>query len=195
MPVPRIRAATCDDARAIRDIYAPVVRDTSISFELTEPTVEEMARRIAGVATRVPWLVAERGGAVAGYAYATVFRRREAYRWSMETSVYVHANHRRSGVGRALMLALIDVCRALRYRVLVAGATLPNDASERLHEALGFMPVGTFPGVGRKFDAWHGVGFWTLDLGGADPPEEPLAPDAIEDLDALLAPHAAAIAL
>lgn len=192
---PRIRAATAGDASAIRDIYAPIVRGTSISFEMDVPAEEEIVRRIREVGARVPWLVAERNGALAGYAYATVFRRREAYRWSMETSVYVHADHRRAGIGRALMLALIDVCRALRYRVLVAGATLPNNASERFHRQLGFAPVGVFPRVGRKRGAWHGVAFWTLDLGGNDPPEEPLPPDAIEDLDALLAPHAAAIAL
>ncbi|MEM9379823.1 MAG: N-acetyltransferase family protein [Planctomycetota bacterium] len=195
MTAPRIRAATVGDATAVRDIYAPIVRETSISFEMDVPAVDEIERRIREVGARVPWLVAERNGAVAGYAYATVFRRRAAYRWSMETSVYVHANHRRSGVGRALMLALIDVCRALHYRVLVAGATLPNDASERFHRLLGFTPVGVFPRVGRKREAWHGVGFWTLDLGGDDPPEEPLPPDAIEDLDALLARHAAVIAL
>jgi len=160
-----LRRATRADAPGVLAIYGPVVRDTWISFEEVVPDEAELADRIATIGARFPWLVAERDGQVAGYAYATTFRARAAYRWTVESSVYVHEAHRGAGLARALMEALIDVLRALGHRKVVAGATMPNDASVRLHEALGFELVGTFPGVGLKFGAWHDVRFWALDLG------------------------------
>ncbi len=187
MTASRLRPATREDAAAIRDIYAPNILEGAISFELDVPSEEEMARRIEAVNARVPWLVAERRGEVAGYAYATTYRAREAYRWTLESSVYVHAGHRRAGIARTLMVALIDVVRRLGYRTLVAGATMPNQPSIDLHASLGFETSGVVPRAGRKFDAWHDVAFWTLDLGGADEVSEPLAPDRLVGLDECLA--------
>lgn len=179
MTAPTLRPATRHDAAAIRDIYAPNILESAISFELEVPSEDEMARRIEAVSGRVPWLVAERGGDVAGYAYATTYRAREAYRWTLESSVYVHADHRGAGVARTLMVELIDVVRRLGYRTLVAGATLPNQASVDLHASLGFETSGVISRAGRKFDAWHDVAFWTLDLGGPDDPPEPLPPSTL----------------
>lgn len=177
MPEVHLRAACASDAGAIRRIYAPSITESSVSFELEVPTDQEMARRIESVSRHVPWLVAERKGEVAGYAYAGPFRARAAYQWTRESSVYIAPAHHRTGVARALMEALIGICRELGYRTLVAGATMPNPGSGGLHESLGFQPVGEFPNVGRKRGEWHRVGFWALDLwqedSGAAPDVEP----------------------
>ena len=156
-----IRPVVAEDARGIVDIYAPIVERTAVSFEDEIPSVEEMQRRIERTTATYPWLVAERGAQIVGYAYATSFRARAAYRLSAETSVYVSEGARGKGLGSALMRELIDVLRSADFRTLVAGITLPNDASVRLHESLGFAASGVIPRAGRKFNAWHDLGFWT----------------------------------
>jgi phosphinothricin acetyltransferase len=145
-------------------IYAPVVRDTAISFEYEAPCITEMEARMAKVLASRPWLVYREGGEVLGYAYAGTFRERRAYDWSVEASVYVRADARGRGVGRTLYETLFEVLRAQNYCQVIAGATLPNDASERLHAALGFTRIGIFPSVGYKFGKWHDVIFWSLAL-------------------------------
>lgn len=185
-----LRRATRADARGVLAIYGPVVRDTAISFEDEVPSEAELAERITTVGARYPWLVAERDGEVAGYAYATTFRTRAAYRWTVESSVYVHGAHRGVGLARTLMEALLDVLRALGYRTVVAGATMPNDSSARLHESVGFALAGTFPRVGHKFGAWHDVRFWTLDLGAQDDSAAPRSIDELTDLAERLASFA-----
>ena len=167
----RIRPVAESDAEAMREIYAPIVRDTPISFELEVPSAEEIARRIAEHTAFAPWLVAEDGGNCLGYAYGSKFRGREAYRLTVETTIYVAATSRRTGVGRDLYRALLDAVRSQGFRTAIAGITLPNAASVRFHESLGFVPVGVFHNVGRKFGAWHDVGFWEQDLGAT--PEGP----------------------
>lgn len=157
-----IRHATPADADRIADIYGPYVIGTAISFELTPPDTEEIAARMSRPG--LPWLVAELSGTVVGYAYATQFRAREAYGHTAETTVYVDRNQQRSGIGRVLTTELLQQLRAAGYHRAIAGVTLPNEASVGLHEKLGFMPVGVFHQIGRKFDKWHDVGFWELDL-------------------------------
>ncbi len=115
---------------------------------------------------RFPWLAAEAGGRFAGYCKAGTWRERDAYARTVETGIYVAEEARGRGVGRALYAALFERLRAQGFRVVVAGITLPNEASVRLHEAVGFRAVGVFHAVGYKFGAWHDVGFWELDLGG-----------------------------
>ena len=158
----RIRHATTDDAAACAAIYAPIVRDTSISFEFDVPDATEFAARIARVQETDAWFVGLRGDEIVGYAYATEFRSRAAYAASRETTVYVHADHHGTGVGSALMRHLLDDMRERGAHVAIAGVTLPNEGSVALHERLGFTHVGTFRESGRKFDAWHDVGFWEL---------------------------------
>lgn len=171
-----LRLATPDDATAILAIYAPIVRDTAISFELVPPEPHEMARRIAAVQDLAPWVVAEVEGAVRAYAYATEFRARPAYRWTLETAVYVAAGARGRGLGRSLYARLLELLRAQGFLQAVGGITLPNPASVRLHESLGFRSVGTFPDVGFKLGAWHAVGFWAKDLAAhGSAPAEPQA--------------------
>jgi L-amino acid N-acyltransferase YncA len=177
-----VRPADPDrDAAACAAIYAPSVESTPTSFELVPPDAAEFARRIARYSATHQFLVAEEDGAVVGYAYACEWAERAAYRWSVETSVYVDAGHHGRGVGRALYAALFDRLRAQGFRVAVAGVTLPNPASIALHEGLGFEPIGALRKIGWKDGAWHDVGYWQLDLQpeASDPPAEPLPPGPI----------------
>ena len=175
-----LREARPADAAGVLAIYGPVVRDTAISFEVEVPSLEELRRRIAETATRMPWLVAIAGDALAGYAYASSHRTRAAYQWSVDVSVYVHPGHQRAGVGRALYAALLDLLALQGYSRAYAGITLPNPASVGLHEAMGFRPVGIYAGVGFKLGAWHDVGWWQRPLGV--PPAHPLPPRPIAEI-------------
>lgn len=152
-----IRDATLDDAAALVAIYRPYVEDTAISFELEVPSVCAFAERIAKAQSKWAWLVAERAGQLAGYAYGTEHRAREAYAYSVETSAYVHRDHHRAGIARALYVALLERLEALGFANAYAGTTLPNEASVGLHRHLGFEPIGVFPRVGYKFGQWHDV--------------------------------------
>jgi phosphinothricin acetyltransferase len=169
----RIRAVRLDDADAIAAIYAPYVRDTTISFEIDAPDTATMGGRIETVVGRYPYLVAEQDGEVAGYAYAAPFRSRAAYRWTVETTVYVDRALGRRGIGRTLYQALLDRLTALGFVSAIGIIALPSSGSVGLHEALGFTHVGTEKGVGYKFGAWHDVGVWQRDLAPrhGQPPE------------------------
>jgi phosphinothricin acetyltransferase len=171
-------AESARDAGACAAIYAPYVEDSVISFETEAPSAPEMAERIEAISATHPWLVAERDGRVAGYAYASPHRARAAYRWAADVAVYVDPAQQRSGVGRALYEALFELLRRQRLRILCAGVTLPNDASVALHEAVGFVHVGVYRDIGWKDGSWRDVGWWQLDLGApvGDPPPEPLPP-------------------
>ncbi|MEV8374390.1 N-acetyltransferase family protein [Kribbella sp. NPDC056861] len=171
----KIRDASELDAAACAAVYAPYVRDTAISFETEPPTVEEMAARIGAAVRSHAWLVLEDDdGRVVGYAYGGPMKVRAAYRWSCEVSVYLESGRRRTGGGRALYEALFDRLTARGYRTAIAGMTLPNAASQGLHEALGFEPVGTYRKIGWKHGAWHDVAWAQRELATAeDPPVEP----------------------
>jgi len=168
-----VRDATTSDAGACAAVYTPYVLGTAISFELEPPSAAEMARRIAAAQERHAWVVLEDAGRVAGYAYGGPYKERAAYRWSCEVSVYLEQGRRRGGAGRALYQALFDRLAARGYRTAVAGMTLPNAASEGLHRALGFEPVGVWRRIGWKDGAWHDVAWVQRALaGGDDPPAE-----------------------
>lgn len=177
----RIRAAEARDAAMIAAVYAPYVRDTVVSFETEPPAPEEMGRRLAAIGARYPWLVAEQGGRVLGYAYACEHRSRAAYRWDVDVAVYLAADAHRRGVGRRLYLALFEVLRRLGHVNAYAGIALPNAASVGLHETLGFTPVGIYRKVGYKHGAWHDVGWWALAL--RPPPSNPAEPIPFPMLD------------
>ncbi|MFI4981373.1 MAG: arsinothricin resistance N-acetyltransferase ArsN1 family B [Nevskiales bacterium] len=177
----RIREAQARDATMIAAIYAPYVRDTTVSFEVEPPAPEEMGRRLAAIGARYPWLVAEQGGRVIGYAYAGEHRSRAAYRWDVDVAVYLAADAHRRGVGRRLYLALFEVLRRLGHVNAYAGIALPNDASVGLHETLGFVPVGIYRQVGYKHGGWHDVGWWALALQA--PPSNPAEPMPFPMLD------------
>jgi phosphinothricin acetyltransferase len=166
-----VRAANLNDATACATIYAPYVTDTVISFETEPPSVAEMAQRMEA---SIAWYVLEQSGRVVGYAYASPFHKRAAYRWSVEVSVYVEMGLRRSGAGRALYSVLLDELTARGYRNAMGGMTLPNAASEGLHRAMGFEPVGVYRRVGYKNGEWWDVAWTQRVLSSADgPPAEP----------------------
>jgi L-amino acid N-acyltransferase YncA len=176
---PTIRDADPDrDAAACAAIYAPSVEGSVISFELRAPGPEEIAARMRHYQRTHPWLVAERGGEVVGYAYACEFNQRPAYRWSASVSVYVVAAERGRGRGRALYEELFARLRRQGFRMACAGITLPNPASVGLHERLGFAPVGVNREIGWKEGGWLDVGWWQLELAPPPPgpPPEPLPP-------------------
>jgi len=172
----RIRLAHAGDAEAILGIYAPLVISTAISFELEPPALEEMRERIQTTLEKYPWLVYEGGGRVQGYAYAGAHRTRAAYQWSTEVSVYVDADARRSGIGRALYIRLFEVLRKQGFFNAYAVITLPNPASVALHEAIGFTPSGVLHHVGFKLGSWHDVGIWEYEIQPRMVPASPPLP-------------------
>ncbi|ETA90856.1 GCN5 family acetyltransferase [Mycobacterium avium 10-5560] len=169
-----LRMATSDDAAAVAAVYLPYVRDTAISFETQQPSVEEMRSRLTTTLATLPWLVITDGPRVKGYAYASPHRAREAYRWSVDVSLYLDASIHRQGQGRRLYTALLNLLGAQGYINAYAAITLPNAASVGLHEALAFRRVGVFPRVGFKQQRWWDVGWWHRRL--ADPPAVPEEP-------------------
>jgi phosphinothricin acetyltransferase len=179
-PGPRIRLASIEDADACAAIYRQSVVGSATSFELDPPDAAELARRIERTLARTPWLIADIGGRVAGYAYAGRHREREAYSWTAESTVYVDEDFTGRGVGRALMSRLLAILRVQGFHLVVAGITLPNDASVGLHRALGFAPVGVYPAIGWKSGQWWSTGWFALELGprAAAAPIRPL-PDLL----------------
>jgi phosphinothricin acetyltransferase len=170
----RLRAATPDDAAAVAAIYADYVGGSTITFELEPPNAEEMRARIEDAAGRYPWIVAEEAdGTLAGYAYACPFRSRAAYRFAVETTVYLRAEATRQGLGSALYRPLLRTLEAQGYTQAIAAIALPNQASVRLHERLGFVHAGTYEQVGYKLGQWLDVGLWQRPLAAqrTEPPE------------------------
>ncbi|MEH2449177.1 MAG: arsinothricin resistance N-acetyltransferase ArsN1 family B [Nostoc sp.] len=159
-----IRLANESDALKMLAIYAPVVRETSISFEIEPPSETEFQGRIKNYQQQMPWLVCQINGELLGYAYATPYRTRAAYQWSVESSVYVNVEHRRKGVAKALYSSLFQLLHLQGFYNVFAAIALPNPASVAVHEAIGFSPVGVFCRVGYKFSEWHDVGWWQLSL-------------------------------
>jgi phosphinothricin acetyltransferase len=172
--VTTIRDATPEDGAACAAVYAPYVTGTAITFEYEPPTPEEMAERIAKAQKAHAWVVLEDDGHVVGYAYGGQYKERAAYRWACEVSVYLEPGRRRGGEGRALYEALFERLAARGFRTAVAGMTLPNPASEGLHRALGFEPIGVHRDIGWKHGRWHDVA-WTQKMlrTGEGPPTGP----------------------
>jgi len=159
-----IRPATAADAPAICAIYNHHVLNTPVTFEETAISDGEMAARIAEIRPAFPWLVFERDGRVAAYAYASRWKTRSAFRYCVETTVYVDQAAVRSGIGSRLYAHLIADLRALSLHSLIAGIALPNAGSVALHEKFGFRKVAHFEQVGWKFNQWIDVGYWELIL-------------------------------
>ena len=158
--LPVVRPAAERDASALLAIYRPFVESTTVSFEITVPTVEEFAARIAKAVAGWQWLVAERDGECVGYAYGSAHRERSAYQWSVEVSAYVHPKYHRQGIGRLLYAQLFEELACKGYCNAYAGITLPNESSVALHQSVGFEPIGVFRSVGRKFERWHDVAWF-----------------------------------
>jgi phosphinothricin acetyltransferase len=157
-----IRPATPSDASAICAIYNPYVATSTITFEEDPVSIEEMAQRIHEVTSKFVWYVYEYDDEVVGYAYATSWRTRCAYRTSVESSVYVSKDYAGQGIGSRLYRCLLDELKERGMSVVIGGIALPNSASIALHEKLGFEKVAHFKKVGRKFEQWIDVGYWEL---------------------------------
>lgn len=171
----RVRVATPEDASALLRIYAPYVEKTAVTFEWLVPEVAEFAERVRSVGTFYPWLVSEKDGRIAGYAYASRFRSRKAFDWAVETSVYVDMGHRGRGTGRRLYEALegalaeqgIVSCAACIAASGQPDAHLPPGSRE-FHACLGYREAGVFHKCGYKFGRWYDV-LWMEKLLGPPP--------------------------
>jgi phosphinothricin acetyltransferase len=175
-----IRLVDETDAAAIHGIYSPYVRETSISFEQSPPTVEEIKQRIRKKRRRHPWLVCTHDDSIVEYSYAGPIRKRAAYQWSVESSVYVNSNYQRRGVARGLYETLFAVLELQGYYNVFAGTALPNPASTGFHEAMDFEPIGVYESVGYKNGEWHDVKWWQKSLG--ELPANPDSPRPVHDV-------------
>lgn len=152
-----IRLATASDSEEILAIYAPYVKDTAISFETELPEIGEFTRRIERIAAKYPYLVCQIDGRIVGYAYASRHMERAAYRFNVETSIYVSQGHHGRGVAGKLYGCLLELAGRLGYCNAYAGITVPNEKSMRFHQKFGFSVVGTYHETGYKFETWHAV--------------------------------------
>lgn len=180
----RILTATAADVPALLDIYAPYVRETAISFEYEVPTLQDFEGRVARTLTRYPWLVAEEGGTILGYAYASAFHPRKAYDWCAEASIYVAQNARGRGLGAGLYAALEEQLKRQGILILYACIARPPQeedehltlASIRFHTRMGFHTVGEFPRCGFKFDRWYDMVWMEKRLAEPAVPPLPVIP-------------------
>jgi phosphinothricin acetyltransferase len=180
-----VRPAEPSDASAIAGIYRPYVESGTVSFETKAPDTGQMRSRMLASDGFLPWLVVVEGeagaeGTVIGYAYATPFRDRPAYRYTVETSVYLAQGTQGKGNGRQLYHALIDTVRTQGFAHAISVLTLPNDWAIRLHESVGFKRTGVLREAGYKDGRWIDVGFWQCELNQASLP--PLEPKAFRDV-------------
>jgi phosphinothricin acetyltransferase len=155
-----IRSPQVKDAAAVCRIYNHFITETTVTFATDPVPDEEMADTIAQVTDKFPWVVWEDGGEVLGYAAASEWKSRCAYRYSVETTIYLAPEAAGRGVGTALYGELLEQVEAAGHHSALGGIALPNPASVALHEKLGFFKVGHLREVGRKFDQWVDVGYW-----------------------------------
>lgn len=159
-----IRNVEVEDAAQIAEIYNYYIKNTIVSFEESPVHSQEMASRIEEISSSLPWLVYEEQNRIAGYAYASKWKGRCAYRYSVESTVYLNPTLRGKGVGSVLYEALLDILKSQGYHTVLGGISLPNEASIKLHEKFGFRKVAHFSEVGFKFNKWVDVGYWELKL-------------------------------
>ena len=173
-----LRRATRTDAEALGRIYAPYVKNTTVTFEYDPPTAEEFAARIADVCGEYPYLVCERDGEPLGYAYGHRLFARAAYAWNAELSVYVREDCRGMGIGPALCRAVIALLQMQGVLCVYGVIAAPNEASERLHRALGFQKCAEFANAGFKHGSWHNTLWYQKTLGAPAVPPAPIVPFA-----------------
>jgi L-amino acid N-acyltransferase YncA len=152
-----IRPVQPEDTEAVLAIYKPYIESTATTFETAVPSVTEFAVRIKLNTEKYPWLVADDNGKMIGYAYASKHREREAYQWSVESSVYVLENYHHTGIAKELYSKLFDILQQCGYVNVYAGITLPNPKSYSFHSKMGFEPVGVYKNIGYKLGKWHDV--------------------------------------
>jgi L-amino acid N-acyltransferase YncA len=159
-----IRPATTDDAAQISDIYNHYVTHTTVTFDERPVTPEDMTQQIVEVLEGLPWLVWDEDGRVRGFAYSSKWKGRCAYRYSVESTVYLDPVAIGKGIGSHMYQVLFAELRQRGMHTVLAGISLPNEASVALHEKFGFQKVAHFKEVGRKFEKWIDLGYWQLVL-------------------------------
>ena len=176
-----IRIATENDAEGILSIYQPYIENTSFTFETEVPTLDAFKERINTYLINFPWLVCEINNVIGGYAYGGKHRERTAYQWCVESSIYIHDDFQKCGIGKALYLALIEILRKQGFRNVYAVINLPNDNSVKFHENCGFEYFATYEKVGYKLGKWKNVGWWKLSINEYG--DEPAAPIKFSELN------------
>jgi phosphinothricin acetyltransferase len=159
-----IRPVQLSDAEPISSIYNEYVANSRSTFEENPVTVDEMNARIQKITKNYPWLVYEMDGKVIGYTYATKWKERSAYRYTVETGIYLDSNHLGKGVGSSLKGAMINELREKSFHSVISGIALPNPASIAMCEKFGFEKIAHFKEVGFKLNKWVDVGYWQLIL-------------------------------
>jgi len=179
----RIRVATPADAPELVSIYAPYVAETAVTFEYEVPTVQEFTRRIENTLEKYPYLVAEFGGRIIGYTYASPFRPRAAYAWSVETSIYVRRDMKQRGVGRELYERLEIMLARQNVTNMYAYITLPSEgddhvpaASFEFHRRLGYRKIGEYGKCANKFDHWFNMAIMEKQIGSRVTAQPPFIP-------------------
>lgn len=157
-----IRPVTIEDAQQLVDIYNHYVLNTVVTFDDVPFTVQAFQEKIESIYKVYPFFVFEENNKIVGYAYANKWREKPAYKYTVESTVYLHHNAQGKQIGTKLYIALLSHLKEQNYHVVVGGLTLPNAASVKLHEKFGFEQVAHYKEVGLKFNTWLDVGFWQL---------------------------------
>jgi phosphinothricin acetyltransferase len=160
----KIRLATRIDCIEILKIYQYYVLNTAITFEYDVPSLEEIENRMKSIQSKYPYLVAEENNQLVGYAYANDFRHKSAYQWSPESTIYIHKDFHRNGIGKALYIKLFEALKKQGFYNVFGGVSLPNEASVKLHQRLGFKEIGVYENIGYKFGKWHSTKWFQLVL-------------------------------
>lgn len=155
-----IRNVTISDAAAIADIYNYYIQNTTITFEETPVSEEEMKRRIREITAKYPWIADEENGRITGYCYASRFAERSAYRYTADISIYIDKDCRTHGTGTLLFERIISECKRIGMHALISIITTPNEASWAIHKKMGFKKIGDMTEVGLKFGKRIGVSYW-----------------------------------
>lgn len=177
----RIRLASEADSASVLQIYAPYITETAITFECQVPTDEEFRGRMAEIQRKYPWLVCEVNGHIVGYAYASSYREREAYQWSVSLSVYVDPRYQGQNIGSSLYYALLEFLKKQGFYSAYASVAQPNVKSERLQESFGLKPIGIYKNAGYKLGQWLDVKWFGLVM--QEPDESPTVPQAISEIE------------
>ncbi len=186
----RLRLASEDDAESVLAIYGPVCESSASTFEFAPPSVEDVRERIRFVLTKWVWIIAEQNEKVIGYAYGGEHRKRAAYQWSVELSIFLDSTSRNQGLGKTMIKALLEILKLQGYVTAFAGTTLPNAGSQGLVNKLGFEEIGVFRNIGYKFDTWHDVGWYQKQIQKPEAnqsPPRPLSEVSPEAVNAILA--------
>lgn len=176
-----IRVALPDDAQQCLNVYRYYVENTAYSFEEGTPTADQMSKRINAITSRYPWLVYEKKSIIRGYAYASQFRPRPAYRWTVEVTIYLDDEFKGTGIAACLYQQLFEMLVKQGFYNAIAVITEPNPVSEKFHQKMGFAKIGTFKSIGFKLGQWHDIGWWQRRLWQLR--SNPLGPDGFSELD------------